>query len=118
MQCQFTFTLALISIPPISHTGPSLLLTPKRHKAPGAKYIAVPHKCGQINIKRTIDLRICQHKPDSLKGLQDSIGRRPSIFQEIEADLTGVEVHIWMADTRYEADRWRFVWIGFWDSDV
>ncbi len=54
----------------------------------------------------------------SLQCRCERVRRRPRRFQEVEADLAGLEVDVWVADGSCEGDSGRGEGIGGRDEDV
>lgn len=55
---------------------------------------------------------------DGLQRRRQRICRRPRRFQEVEADFSGLEIHVWVADWGGKGDSGRGERVGGRDKDV
>ena len=87
-----------------STTYPPPLPTPKPHQTLPANLIPALQQRRYIHIERTIHLRVRKQLVDGLQRRRKRICRRPRCLQEVEADFTRFEIHVWVADWGRESD--------------
>lgn len=79
-------------------TAPSPFPTPKPHQTLPANFIPTLQQRRYIHVEGTIHLWIRKQLVDSLQSRRKRVCRRPRRFQEVDADFTGLEIHIRVAD--------------------
>ena len=99
-------------------TAPSPLPTPKPHQTLPTNLIATLQQRGYINVERTIHLWIRKQLVDGLQRRRKRVCRRPRRFQQVEADFSCLEIHVWVADWGRKGYFWRGERVGGRDEDV
>ena len=120
-----TQTISFTSFPPLPNpdpvylpTTPPPLPTPISDQTFPANLIPTLQQRRYIHVERTIHLGIRKQLVYSLERRCERVCRRPRRFQEVEADLAGLEIHVWVADGGCEGDFGRGVGVGGRDEDV
>lgn len=66
--------------------------------------VLLPKQLGDVHIERTVRLRACQQLVYARHGRCDGVCRCPAGLEQVQADFTSLEIYVWVADGRDEAD--------------
>ena len=88
------------------------------YKRLGPYIVLLPKQLRDIHIEWTVRLRACQQLVDARHGRCDGVCRCPAGLEQVQADFTSLEINVWVADGRDEADGRRGEGVVVGDVDI
>ena len=91
---------------------PPLETTPS-YNALSTHQVPIAHEHRYVHIERAFRLWIGKHVVDRFERRQDRIGRRPCVFEQIQAHFAGLSSHISIAKTKIGGVQFRTIEYGW-----